>query len=33
MEHEIYVYLFIMSAVTLAIRILPLTAVRIIRVA
>ena len=28
MEHEIYVYLFIMSAVTLAIRILPLTLIR-----
>ena len=28
MEHEIYVYLLIMSAVTLAIRILPLTLIR-----
>jgi len=28
MEHDIYIYLFIMSAVTLAIRILPVTLIR-----
>lgn len=28
MEHEIYVYIIVMSAVTLAIRILPLTLIR-----
>ena len=28
MTHEIYIYIFIMSAVTLAIRILPLTLIR-----
>lgn len=28
MEHNVYIYIFIMSAVTLAIRILPLTIIR-----
>ena len=28
MEHDIYVYLFVMSAVTFAIRVLPLTLIR-----